>query len=279
MRIEDYPSQEPLSDVGTAYRDECLRLSRGIQGAENSYAQDHPCQGALLFMPREPNGSLLVWMHGGGWTNGYKEMMAFMAPPLNNAGITLVSIGYRLAPEFTFPVGWLDAARAVGWVYSNIEKWGGDRQRIFVGGHSAGGHYATLLTVRRDWLAQLGLPHDLMIRGCLPISGTYYFTEGCGLAMRPRFLGPVESRNEIDASPLHHLGNSPISPILMAHGSEDFPHLMRQAMKMESAVTEVGGRIGRIVLPECNHFGAAYSAAYPDGPWVQKAISFMACSS
>jgi arylformamidase len=278
MRVDDYPPQEPLTDIGTAYRDECLRMSKGIDGTEIAYANEHPCQGILVFAPRSANGSVLVWMHGGGWTNGYKEMMAFMAPPLNEAGITFVTVGYRLAPEYTFPIGWLDAARAIRWVYANIAKFGGDPRSIFVGGHSAGAHYAALLTVTRDWLAPLGLSDD-MVRGCLPISGTYYFTEGSGLAMRPRFLGPAVYQNELWASPLHHVTGKSVAPILLAHGDNDFPHLIRQAKEMEHRVRQAGGQISRVELPECNHFEAVYSAGKPGGTWLREALRFMASSA
>ena len=278
MRVDDYPPQEPLGEVGTAYRDECLRMSKGIDGIEHAYAKEHPCQSVLVFKPRSANGSVLLWMHGGGWTNGYKEMMAFMAPPLNEAGITFVTIGYRLAPEYTFPIGWLDAARAVGWVHGNIANFGGDPQKIFVGGHSAGAHYAALLTVRRDWCAPLGLPDDVVC-GCLPISGTYYFTHGSGLAMRPRFLGPAVYQNELWASPLHHIAKRRFPPILLAHGANDFPHLINQAKEMERQVHQVGGKISRIELSECNHFEAAYSVGKSDGLWLREAFQLMASNA
>ena len=198
-----------------------------------------------------------------------------MAPPLNEAGIIFVTIGYRLAPEYTFPIGWLDAARAISWVYANVGKFGGDPQKIFVGGHSAGAHYAALLAVRRDWLAPLGLP-DHAVRGCLAISGTYYFTEGCGLAMRPRFLGPAVYQNELWASPLHHVANKRFfSPMLLAHGANDFPHLITQAKEMERRVREAGGQISRIELAQCNHFEAAYSAGKRDGVWFREALQFI----
>jgi arylformamidase len=212
-------------------------------------------------------------MHGGGWTNGYKELMAFMAPALNRAGITFVSVGYRLAPEFTFPTGWLDAANAMRWISLNAPRIGGDPKRLFVGGHSAGGHYAALLAVRRDCLATLELPQDF-IRGCLAISGIYNFTEDSGLSMRPRFLGPVEERNERAASPMCHL-DSELPPMLLAHGTEDFPHLMTQAKEMERRVREAGGAVERVELPGCSHLGAAYCAGLPKGAWLPKAIDFM----
>lgn len=273
MHIKDYPQQEPLTEVGEAYQTEALRLSEGIEGQEFRYGTSDPSQGILVFPAERPNGIVFAFMHGGGWTNGFKEMMAFIAPVMNAAGITYASMGYRLAPRYTFPAGWLDAARGTGWLYHNIEKFGGNSEKLFVGGHSAGGHYAALLSTRRDWQNQVGVPESVL-KGALPISGTYWFGETSGLSMRPRFLGPVEQRNEIYASPMEYLNETPV-PIFLAHGSEDFPHLMVQAEKFEGAVRGAGGEVERVVLPGRTHFTSCYAAGESDGPWAPRAIAWM----
>ncbi len=279
MKREDYPPQEPLSEMSRGYQETAMRLSEGIKGEEFSYAHDHVCQGAMVYGAAHPNGATLMFMHGGGWTNGYKELLAFMAPPLNDAGFNFISVGYRLAPEFTFPVGWLDAAKAIKWVHDNCRSFGGNSADIFIGGHSAGAHYAALLAVTRDWQSNLDLPTNV-IRGCLPISGIYYFTEGSGLPMRPRFLGPVEQKNEFTASPLHYLKNPETKPppMMLAHGSDDFPHLIRQAKEMEQRLQTIGAYVERVLLSGKDHLSASHCAAEPNGPWVPRAIRFMSAA-
>lgn len=202
MKLADYPPQEPLSEAGQAYSLECFRRSEGIAYEEFSYGPS-PWQGIAVYRAPKPDGNVLVCWHGGGWTSGYKEWMGFMAPALNAAGITLVSPGYRLAPQTLWPEGLADCVAAVRWTHDNIARFGGDPKRIFLGGHSAGGHYSTLLAVTRDWRGTAGLPDDL-IRGALPISGVYDFTPGNGMASRPRFLGADEA-NDRQASPLHRM--------------------------------------------------------------------------
>ena len=150
MRIADYPPQEPFSDAGEAYVEETLKRSEGLEGVEVFYGPD-PYQSLLVFPATKPNGRVLIFMYGGGWTNGYKETMAFYSRPMNAAGVTFVSLGYRLAPRHVFPAGWMDAANGVAWVYRNIDRFGGQPERIYLSGHSAGGHYASLLAVRLDW--------------------------------------------------------------------------------------------------------------------------------
>ena len=74
-----------------------------------------------------------------------------MAPAFVNNNILFVTVGYRLAPTHLFPEGFNDCANAVAWVYNNAKKYGANPNQIFLGGHSAGGHYASLLTVRDNW--------------------------------------------------------------------------------------------------------------------------------
>jgi len=269
---EDYPPQEPVPPAPAAYRAEALRLGRGIEGIDCRYGEDI-YQRIALFVPKRPTGTVLMYMHGGGWTSGFKEMLAFMAPGLNAAGITFASAGYRLAPKSVFPAGFHDAADAVAWLHSNISGYGGNPSRLFVGGHSAGGHYASLLAVRRDWQQPRGLPLDV-VKGCTPVSGVYDLTATSGMSMRPRFLGPEDSGCERDASPILNIA-SPPPPFLMAHGDQDFPHLMRQAPDMEKALTAAGGQAERIVLAGRTHFTASLATADPSMPWQARAIEWL----
>jgi acetyl esterase/lipase len=275
MRRADYPPQEPLSEAGEAYAAECLRRGAGLDYDETAYGTD-PYQRVSVFRAARPDGRVLLFWHGGGWTSGCKEWMHFNAPPFIAAGVTFVCAGYRLAPAHVFPVAYEDCMRAVAWVRNHAADYGGDPARLFVGGHSAGAHYAALLAVRRDWQARVDLPVDV-IRGAMPVSGTYWFGEGSGLSIRPRFLGPErpDNTNENDASPLRNL-QPPLPPFLVFHGSEDFPHLSRQAEVFAAAARAAGGEVERVVLPGRNHFSAHYACGESDGPMVPVALDFMA---
>lgn len=272
MRPDQYPPQEPFSEVAQRYHDTVMGLGEGITGAEFTYG-DGPYQSLAIYTPETPNGTVLAFVHGGGWTNGYKEWMAFMAPAFTAAGVVFVSIGYRLAPQHPFPAGFDDTVRAIAWLHGNVAQHGGDPARLFVGGHSAGGHYTALAAVRRDWQGPLGLPGDV-IRGCLPISGVYLFGEGSGLSMRPRFLG--DAANDAVASPIRHIGPESPPPFLIACGSDDFPHLVRQAGEMRATIEAAAGDAEFIELPGRNHFTASTAGGEPDGPWVPRALDWMA---
>lgn len=275
MRIEDYPPQEPFSPVGAKYHEEAMRLGAGVIGVDVPYGPD-PYQSLLICPAQKPSGIVLAMIHGGGWTNGYKDWLAFMAPALNPRGVTFVSIGYRLAPGHVFPAGYQDCADAIAQIYSFIHEHGGDPKRLFVGGHSAGGHYSSLLSVMTDWQKPRGLPPDV-IQGCLPISGTYYFGEGSGLSVRPRFLGLPENGSELPASPIRHVKYG-APPFLVAYGSADFPHLVRQAGEFAAELRMHGNSVRELSLEGADHFQASYVSGDRAGVWIEQACRFMAGS-
>jgi acetyl esterase/lipase len=270
MKQADYPPQEPLSAAGEAYGAECWKKGEGIEGREFAFGDDS-YQRLIVHAPAQPDGRVLLFWHGGGWTSGYKEWMSFMAPAFNAAGVVFVTAGYRLAPQHVFPAALDDCAAAMRWVDAHIGEHGGDPGKVFIGGHSAGGHYAALLAVSERLSRARGLDPE-RVRGCLPLSGVYDFGEGSGLSMRPRFLG-ADAKNDVEASPIRQIERTP--PFLIACGSNDFPHLVTQAAAFAAAMRAAGGYVERLVMPERTHFTSSFSGGQAQGPWVPRALELM----
>jgi arylformamidase len=106
-----------------------------------------------LFLPATaPSAPLLVFafIHGGAWTSGCKEWMGFMAPSFVGLPLVFVSISYRKAPDHRLSVQLDDITSALAWITANIDQYGGDPARLFIGGHSAGGHLAALVALRPE---------------------------------------------------------------------------------------------------------------------------------
>ncbi|MFG0306527.1 MAG: alpha/beta hydrolase [Phycisphaerales bacterium JB040] len=108
----------------------------------------------------------IVWLHAGGLTGGDE----WVPEALQQKGIAVVGVGYRLSPRVEARVCIEDAAAAVAWVLDHCEEWGGDPEKVVVSGHSAGGYLASMVGLDPSWLEPFGHhPHELA--GLAPVSG------------------------------------------------------------------------------------------------------------
>lgn len=110
-----------------------------------------------VYYPEETDDApVVVWFHGGGLEQGNKEIPS----KLKEKGWVVVGANYRLLPKVTVKETLDDAAEAVAWVFKNIEKYGGDKKKIVVTGHSAGGYLGMMLCLNKAWLGNYGIDAD-----------------------------------------------------------------------------------------------------------------------
>jgi acetyl esterase/lipase len=107
--------------------------------------------------PASAHRPVMIYIHGGGWTSGDKSHVDVKPQFFVQAGYVFISVNYRLSPQALFPAHVQDVAAAVAWAVKNIAQYGGDSSRIFVSGHSAGGHLAVLVASDDRYLKELGL--------------------------------------------------------------------------------------------------------------------------
>jgi acetyl esterase/lipase len=171
-----------------------------------------------MILPKEKENFLtVVWFHGGGLTGGDKSIPEGLA----DKGIAVVAPAYRLSPRVETKDCIQDAAAAVAWVLKNIETYGGDPERIYVSGHSAGGYLASMIGLDKQWLAGYGVDAD-GIAGLMPLSGhaITHFT-------RRQELGLGRTTPWVDEmAPLYHVRKE-APPILLITGGRDVELLGR----------------------------------------------------
>ena len=129
-----------------------------------------------IYTPEKPSDKplpVMFWIHGGGWQVGNKDDVALKPKVLTERGFVFVSTNYRLLPEVTMDVLIRDVAASFGWVHRNIAKYGGDPNRIFVGGHSAGAQLAAIICTDGCYLKEQKVSFDVL-RGCVPVDGDTY---------------------------------------------------------------------------------------------------------
>jgi arylformamidase len=277
MSFDDLPELPPLiHPAAKGYAERCMAWTREVQARERvtvdvAYGKDY-WQKLDVYTPANAKGAKLpvvVFFHGGAWTNGTKEWMGFMAPPALAYPAIFVTANYRLAPACRFPGPFEDCCDAVAWVYRSIGEYGGDPERIFVGGHSAGGHLAALTALRHDRLAARDLP-PAVIKGCLPISGSFDLripgstTDSSETRMSELFLS--NSHDAEAASPILFLTHqSP--PFLVTYGSDDFPRLIKQAEEMAAKMKQRKIACTVLRIQDADHFEVNERCRHAHGEW------------
>ncbi len=133
---------------------------------------DGPGQTLDVFPARQTGAPVLVFIHGGWWRALDKADHSFVAPAFVQAGAMVVVPNYALCPAVSIETIALQTTQALAWAWRNAARFGGNRQRIVVAGHSAGGHLAAMLLACRWGLVGDDLPQRL-VAGALSISGLF----------------------------------------------------------------------------------------------------------
>ena len=175
---------------------------------------------------------VVFFIHGGTWSSGDRKMYGNMGQMFASQGIGVVVISYRLSPAVTHPAHIEDVARAFAWTHANIAKYGGRADRIFVAGHSAGGHLTSLLAANPEYLKKHNLSSK-NIRGIIPISGVYDIPAG----MFPKiFPGTADALKP--ASPVKNLtAGGP--PALVIYADQDYAGLEQLAKQYTAKLGEL----------------------------------------
>lgn len=124
------------------------------------------CRLDLYYPENVKDFTTVVWFHGGGLTGGEK----FIPEKLMDKGIAVIGVNYRLYPKVKCPVYIEDAAAALAWAFKNIENYGGNKERIVVSGHSAGGYLTSMIGLDKHYLEEYNIDAD-DIELLVPFSG------------------------------------------------------------------------------------------------------------
>jgi arylformamidase len=138
---------------------------------DRSYGEQ-PGETVDIFPARKGDGSCMMFIHGGYWRALDKKDFSFLAPAWVDAGVSLAVVNYDLCPRVTMDEIVRQMLRASRWLWLNAEQYGMDQDRLYVAGHSAGGHLTAMLMCARWPVFDRALPKDLW-KGGLAISGLY----------------------------------------------------------------------------------------------------------
>lgn len=136
---------------------------------------DGPRKKLDVYAPKNPDGKspIVFFIYGGGWNHGDRGDYAFLGNALASRGFVVVIADYRLYPDVKYPDFLEDNAQALKWVQDNIASYGGDTDRLFIAGHSAGAYDAVMLGLDHSFLRDYNV--TLSIKGIAALSGPYDF--------------------------------------------------------------------------------------------------------
>ena len=220
---------------------------------------DSPRQVVDLFLPTAAKPPLLVFIHGGYWQRFDPKAFTFVAEQPLAAGAAVALLGYDLAPAVDMDAIVGQIRRGLGWLWRQGGQLGYDPARIFVAGHSAGGHLAAM-ALAHDWAAE-GLPGDL-IKGVCAISGVFDL-EPVRLSYLNEVLG-LDAAQARRNSPLHLPPGAAPCPVTVAVGETETAAFRAQSRAYADKLEAAGWPCRLVVQPGMHHFEIVMSLARPE---------------
>jgi acetyl esterase/lipase len=213
--------------------------------AENPYRL--PEKQLDVYAPKKATtGEVLIFIHGGNWNSGNKDIYKFMGARLARRGIVTVIIDYPLSPDYQVEDMIKASAVATRWVAQNISTYGGDPEKIYVSGHSAGGHLASILTVRDEPFRDIGVPNP--VKGAVLIDAAgldmKWFLEQMNYAPGTEYLIPFTDKPSVWAatSPIYFLSES-TRPQLIFMGGKTYPGISLTTERYLKAAENAGSPV------------------------------------
>jgi len=234
-----------LRSIGAVFDDAVLQRSRALyaerkdlslppggERADDVAYGEHPRQVLDICMPGQQGRPILLFVPGGGFTGGDKSFYAHVPAFFARRGWLAAAMNYRLAPDFTWPSGAADVARALDWLSDNAARHGGDASRICVLAQSAGATHAS--TALFD--PALRPRCHASIRKAVLMSGFYRMSADKPAKGALAYFGSDAARYA-ERSPLASVAASAL-PVLLALAEFDPPFLVSSTLAMAQALTE-----------------------------------------
>jgi arylformamidase len=215
-----------------------------------------------LFRTAKSNAPIFVFIHGGAWIRGDAKSYSAPAEMFVGAG------AHYIVPDFTsvadaggslFPMA-EQMRRAIAWVWRNAASFGGDPNRLYIGGQSSGAHLAAV-ALTTDWPREFDVPADI-VKGGLCTSGMYELAP-VRLSARANYVKFTDAMVEA-LSPIRHLDRLG-APVIVSYGTYETPEFIRQAKEFAAAVRDAGKLRELVVAENYSHLDLPETLCCPYG--------------
>ena len=222
-----------------------------------------------IYPADQPGGPVLIYIHGGYWRSGSKEDNCNFVPVFTERGASVVLVEYDLCPSVTISDIVRQTRSAIGWVYRNILRYSGNPSKIYISGHSAGGHL-TAMALAHNWASE-GLPRDL-IKGAVATSGVY----DLDMVMRISVQEQVKLTPELakENSPFEH-PPLPICPVIVAVGGAEPQGWQQMSEDFFKLCQKRGLECEYLTVPGANHYTMSEHLADAESPLAQAMLRQM----
>ena len=216
---------------------------------------------------------VVIFYYGGNWDSGDRDDYKFVGEALSAQGFVVVIPDYRVYPEVLFPELMADPASAAKWVKANINQYGGNPNKVFLVGHSAGAHIAVMLTLNAEYLAKQNLvPHDFA--GVIGLAGPYDFLPLKSDRLKTIFGAETE---QWKSQPINFVdGKNP--PLLLAVGKKDGTGWPRNTYNLAKKIKENNGLVEVSEYENYGHIDMVAKLAKPlrgDGELLKVMTTFI----
>jgi len=223
-----------------------------------------------IFPAPRGDGRCMMFIHGGYWRSLDKKDFSFLAPAWVEAGVSLAVVNYDLCPKVTIEEIVRQMLRASRWLWLNAAHYSLDRNRLYVSGHSAGGHLTAMLMCAQWPAFDARLPKDLW-KGGLAVSGLYDLRPLAHVDFLQQDLR-LDEASATKVSPAF-LPPATRAPVVTSVGGDESAEFLRQNRLLGERWRTAFA--GDVPMPGANHFSVCDGLAEPSSPLFQAALGLM----
>lgn len=229
---------------------------KNLSFVDSTRSEGIPKKELNVFAPKKTeNLPVLIFLYGGSWERGSKDIYDFLGSRMARREVVTVIADYPLSPDYQVETMVETAAQAVLWTKNNIEKYGGDPEKIIISGHSAGGHLAAVLATNDEYFEEIGIDNPLKGAVLIDPAGldmhwflSDYPKEG------EKYLKTFTEDPKIwkEYSPIYFLADQKI-PMLILEGERTYPSIEESINRFLEKADEVEVKVDYELYPHKKH--------------------------